>query len=62
MKCDGGGNGGVVGEKLELKGFGGVRLDEVKRFEDWSWCKKFAKTLLGNAKQCTGKAVGKIER
>ena len=43
MKCDGGGNGGVVGEKLELKGFGGMRLDEVKRFEDWSWCKNFAK-------------------
>ena len=57
-RCGGGDGGGdVEGGGLELKGRGGMRLDEVKRFVEWSWCKNFGKTLLGNAKQCNGKAA-----
>ena len=36
---------------MELKGRRGMRLDEVKRFVEWSWWKNFAKTHLGNGEK-----------
>ena len=54
--------GNLTRSKLGLKCRQGIGLDEVERFWEWSLCKNFQKTLLGNARHGKAGSVEKVEK